>query len=314
MTSPLADFAAEVGSTGPVTCVGGRTQWSVGGRVDDSAREVTPPQGVVTHEPAEMVTRVRAGTNLAELQKVLAEGGQYVTLESDDPQRSTVGGVLSVGRGGVRRLGWGPPRDAVLEVTAVNARGELIRAGAPLVKNVTGFDLCRLLTGSLGTLAFIAEVVLRCRPKPEVESWWRSEGADPFALLSSLYRPMSVLWDGTTTWVGLEGYRVDIDDQARLVLGPTFDPVDGPPARPGAQRVSLSASALLRLKEDPPPGSWLAELGVGVLHCGGARPTWCLPAGPDHTARRLNETVKANFDPTGRLNPGRDWLAEAVGR
>ena len=78
----------------------------------------------------------------------------------------------------------------------MSSRGELIRAGAPLVKNVTGFDLCRLLVGSLGTLAVLAEVVLRCRPRPETEQWWVGEPEDPFALEASLHQPLSVLWDG----------------------------------------------------------------------------------------------------------------------
>ena len=73
---------------------------------------------------------------------------------------------LAVGHSGIRRLGWGPVRDTVLEVRYVSADGRLIKGGGPTVKNVSGYDLPRLFVGSLGTLGIIAEVVLRTRPVP----------------------------------------------------------------------------------------------------------------------------------------------------
>jgi glycolate oxidase FAD binding subunit len=301
----LQQFADEIGAVDPVTCVGGRTQWDVGGVAADDSRPVTAPSGLVAHEPAEMIARVRAGTVLSELQAQLRQQGQYVPLEADDPDRATIGGLIAVGRSGPRRLGWGPTRDSVLEVTSVSSRGELIRAGAPLVKNVTGFDLCRLLTGSLGTLAFVAEVVLRCQPVPECESWWRAEDVDPFHLASVLHRPLSILWDGRITWVALDGYRVDIDDQARSVLGPGFVEVEGPPRPPTARRLSLAPS---RLKDLAGTGTWLAQVGVGIVHGGPDALTDVTVAGPLPRVVALNRSVKAAFDPTGRMNPGRDPL------
>jgi NAD dependent epimerase/dehydratase family enzyme len=82
-----------------------------------------------------------------------------VPLDPVDPERATVGGVLAVGESGIRRLRYGPVRDTVLEVRFVNAAGKVVKAGGPVVKNVTGYDLCRLLVGSVGTLGFLAEVV-----------------------------------------------------------------------------------------------------------------------------------------------------------
>ena len=310
---PLDGFAAAVGPCGPVTCVGGRTQWEVGGPVDAHAREVSAPAGVVAHEPGEMIVRVRAGTTVAELAEATAVGGQFVALEADEPGRATVGGVLACGRSGLRRLGWGPLRDAVLEVTAVDSTGTLIRAGAPLVKNVTGFDLCRLMVGSVGTLGFLAEVVLRCRPRPEVERWWQAEDADPFALFAGLYRPLAVLWDGTRTWVGLAGYRADVEDQAAAVLDRRFTPVEGPPAPPGTARRSLAPAALRTVPAATGGnGRWLAEVGVGVVHCDGEAADR-LPT-PPVTAEvaDLHRRVKDRFDPEGRLNPGRSPLGSAA--
>lgn len=311
----LEDFAARVGpaAAGPVTCVGGRTQWSVGGELSAAAREVSAPSGVVAHEPGEMIVRVRAGTTLAELAAATSVGGQFVAVEADDEERATVGGVLACGRSGVRRLGRGPVRDSVLEVTAVTAGGDLIRAGAPLVKNVTGFDLCRLLVGSVGTLAFLAEVVLRCHPVPEAEAWWVSDrdGVDPFSLHASLYRPLSVLWDGRRVWVGLAGHRADVEGQARSVLpaAGTWTPVDGPPPRPGPARRSMPAGRLSTLPALVAEGTWMAEVGVGVVHCDPvAAASLPVPAAQPGVVE-LHRRIKARFDPEGRLNPGRSPLS-----
>jgi FAD/FMN-containing dehydrogenase len=310
----LQQFAADVGPAGPVRVVGGRTQWDVGGTGPPDVRELTAPAGVISHQPAEMIVRVRAGTTLEALRAAVHAGGQDVALDADDPTRATVGGILAVGRSGYRRLGLGPARDAVLEITAVSARGELIRSGAPLVKNVTGYDLCRLLVGSLGTLAFLGEVVLRCRPRVETEAWWVADDADPFALADALYRPLSILWDGHRTWVGLAGYQADVRGQAEAVLGPSFVQVDGPPAPPGTARQSRPPAALRALPgELGADGRWLAEIGVGVVHCppdAAAR----LPAPPAPSAPLvdLQRALKERFDPDGRLNPGRSPLAAAA--
>ncbi len=311
MKDPLALFAAEVGPVGPVTVVGGRTQWAVGGLPVEGVREIVAPAGVVAHEPAEMIVRVRAGTALQDLQDAVGEGGQFVPLEAGQPSHATVGGVLAVGRSGYRQLGLGPVRDSVLEMTAVSSRGDLIRSGAPLVKNVTGFDLCRLFVGSLGTLALTGEVVLRCRPRPEVEAWYLGEDADPFQLAAQLYRPMAVLWDGVCTWVGLAGYGVDVEEQARRVLGRRFRPAAGPPSRPGDLRRSLSPGDLrdLPARTDGATREWLAQVGVGVVHCApsaAARIGWKGPAGE---IVELHRAIKERFDPDGRLNPGRSVLA-----
>jgi len=330
MTSPLEAFAEEVGGVdaGPVTCRGGGTQWHLGGVASPTARHVVAPSGVVEHQPEEMIVRVGAATTVAELQDCTLAKSQLVALEADRPEEATVGGLLACGRTGLRRLGRGPLRDCVLEVIAVTSTGRLVRSGAPLVKNVTGFDLCRLLVGSYGSLAFIAEVVLRCVPKPQTERWFCSQGADPFEVRSRLYKPLSVLWDGDRTWVGLAGYEVDVADQAAEVLA-AFAEAPGPPPVPAGgtgTRLSLPTGDLRKLLQAPPGptlsgGGWLAEIGVGVLHCdpaasdalveGGFLPA--LGAAPPTAALgELHRRVKENFDPSGRLNPSRSPLADHV--
>jgi FAD/FMN-containing dehydrogenase len=312
VSAALETFAADVGKVGPVRVAGGRTQWEVGGAAPAGVREVLAPVGVVAHEPAEMVVRVGAGTTLEALRAALRGGGQDVALEADEPTRATVGGILAVGHSGYRRLGLGPVRDAVLEITAVTARGELVRSGAPLVKNVTGFDLCRLLVGSLGTLALLGEVVLRCRPSPEVESWWVAAGVDPFAVTAALYRPLAVLWDGSHTWVGLAGYQADVTGQAEAVLGSSFRPVPAPPVSPGPGRQSRPPGSLRSLPGEAGASGWLAEMGVGLVHYRAdvAARLAAAPA-PSPAVAGLHRALKERFDPEGRLNPGRAVLAAA---
>jgi FAD/FMN-containing dehydrogenase len=306
--------ADEVGDHDPVCAAGGRTQWQVGGLPAPGVREVTAPAGVVAHLPAEMIVRVRAATTVSSLSGTLAEAGQMVPLDPGQPQRATVGGVLAVGWSGLRRLRYGPVRDTVLEVRFVSSEGKLITAGGPVVKNVTGYDLCRLLVGSLGTLGLLAEVVLRCRPRPAAQQWYvATQGADPFDLYRRLFGPSAILWDGRSTWVLLEGHPADVGEQAAGVLGPAFTTSPGPPVVPSKGRLSLPPGELRRL--EGAPGHWLAEVGVGTVHLGesntedrGGGPAASAGAGrPAGAARttQLMAAVKARFDPAGRLNPGR---------
>ncbi|MBV8159558.1 MAG: FAD-binding protein [Acidimicrobiia bacterium] len=287
----LTAFADDVGSEGPVTVVGGRSRWDVGGAVDAAARQVRAPAGIAELEPAEMTVRCGAGTTVAALNAALAEHGQSVALSGTDAH-GTVGGALAVGHSGVRRLHQGPVRDVLLEARYVSAEGRLIKAGGPTVKNVSGFDLCRLLVGSLGTLGFLAEVVLRCRPRPAASRWFAGR-AEPFDLLHRLHRPSSILWDGTTTWLLLEGHPADVEAQAR-VAGLTE--TDGPPALPSGGRLSLRPSLLRTLT-----GTFIAEVGVGIVHTPGPPP----PVTLTPEVRELHRRVKEAFDPRGRLNPGR---------
>ncbi|HZA76611.1 MAG TPA: FAD-binding protein [Acidimicrobiales bacterium] len=311
MTHPVdavAAFAATVGpaEAGPVTVLGGRTQWNAGtagADIEVEAREVQAPAGIVALEAADMTVRVRAGTTVAELDAALAEAGQTVAMPPWTD--ATVGGVLAVGHSGLRQLGWGPVRDVLLEARVVSAEGRVVKAGGPTVKNVSGYDLCRLLVGSLGTLALIAEVVLRTRPRPPVERWLAGK-ADPSALAARLYRPAAILWDGTTTWVLLDGHPEDVAAQVRLT---GLEDVDGPPGLP-PHRWSLRPSELRGLTPgtEAATGRFVAEVGVGVVHAELPPPARAV----DPHVVGLHRRIKAVFDPTGRLNPARDPLATAM--
>ena len=295
LSAEVVGFAAAVGPEGPVAVRGGGTRWSVGGRARAGTRIIEAPRGIVSFEPAEMTVRVLAGTSVAELQTALAEAGQCVNVAG--LEGSTVGGALAVGWSAVRRLGWGPLRDSVLQVRYVSAEGLVITAGGPTVKNVTGFDLCRLLVGSLGTLGLIAEVIFRTRPMPVEERWFVGP-ADPFAVRDALYRPAAVLWNGLTTWVLLSGYPVDVASEAGVAATFGLLETDGPPLLP-AQRHSVSPGSLPQVELE---GEFVAEIGVGTVHRHIAPQR--VPMARE--VAELHDRIKATFDPSGRLNPGRD--------
>jgi glycolate oxidase FAD binding subunit len=283
----LSEFASAVGSSGPVSIVGLGTR---GGHVP-GCRVVAAPSGIVDYNPAEMTMRCGAGTSMDEVFDALRAAGQTVALAPG----GTVGGVLATAASDIRRLGRGPARDALLQARIVTADGLVAKAGGPTVKNVSGFDLCRLLVGSHGALGFFGDVILRTRPAPAVSRWFAGS-ADPDVVRARLYRPAAVLWDGRTTWICLEGHPADVADQAALTGLPE---VDAPPTLP-PYAWSVAMPDLRRVMTDMTAPA-VAEFGVGVIHASMPQPARSVnPAVFD-----LHRSLAATFDPTGRLNPGR---------
>ena len=165
----LAGAVREAASAGSaIVAWGGGTRIGVGDppvgyRI---ALELGALCGVLAHEPGDLVVTVRAGTTLAALAEALAPTGQRWPVEIGDPERATVGGVLSGAAFGPSRLTAFHPRDWVIGVTAVLGDGTIAKAGGRVVKNVSGYDLTRLYSGSHGTLAIIAEAALKLTAVP----------------------------------------------------------------------------------------------------------------------------------------------------
>ena len=292
----LEAFAAEVGAEGTVAVEGSRTRWDLGGPVAANTRLVNAPTGIVDYVPDEMTVTVRCGTTVEELHAALAEQGQRTGL----PERGgTVGGALAVGENSLHVLGRGRVREAALQVRYVSDDAKVITGGGPTVKNVTGFDLPRLFVGSLGTLGLLAEVILRTNPIPACTRWVRSASIDPFAVQSIVLRPSAILWDGSSTWIELEDHLPAVEaEQARLSAVADIEIVDGPPELP-PHRWSLAPNALRTPSFGD--GPWLASIGVGSAWASTPQPAKPLDPG----VAALSARVKSQFDPAGRLNPGR---------
>lgn len=293
-------FAAEIGATDPVSVGGGRTAWGIGGDVDPEARVLPAPHGIVAVDVAEMTVRVRAGTTVAELDTALGDEGQEVALGGRTG--GTVGGALAVGWSDLRRPRVGPSRDLLLEADVVDAAGRLVRCGGPTVKNVTGYDLCRLLVGALGTLALVGEVLLRTRPRPP-SSRWTGGDIDPDAIRTTTLRPACHLWDGTSRWILHEGHPSDVGDAVTTLERHGGHSIDGPPVLP-RHRWSIDPAKVPDLVDDG-HGDFIAEVGVGTVHRTVSQPFRPAPAAVRDLHRRLADL----FDPDDRLNPGRDPLA-----
>jgi glycolate oxidase FAD binding subunit len=172
----LAYLVAEAADTRtPLEIMGHGTKREVGRPVHAGAVVSTENlSGITLYEPTELVLAAQAGTPLAQIEQVLAENDQLLPFEPLDlgalfgftPDQPTFGGAIATNLSGSRRILSGAARDHVLGVKAVNGRGEAIKAGGRVMKNVTGYDVGRALAGSWGTLAILTEIAVKVLPAP----------------------------------------------------------------------------------------------------------------------------------------------------
>jgi len=173
-------------------------------------------QGIVAYEPSELVIRARAGTPLAEVEAALAERGQHLAFEpprfafgtdaAQGPGTSlaTLGGVVASGLSGPGRVSSGAVRDHVLGCTLMNGRADVMRFGGAVMKNVAGFDLSRLMAGSMGTLGLLLDVTLKVMPQPVVSATMRFEMPQAEALAQvNQWAAQPLPLDASAWWDGL---------------------------------------------------------------------------------------------------------------
>jgi len=161
----------EVAGRGTKRAIGRAAQW-------DATLDLSGLSGVTLYEPEELVLSAKAGTPLAEIAALVANSKQELAFEPMDygpvlgvpPGGATIGGVIAANLSGPRRIKAGAARDHFLGVSAVSGRGEGFKSGGRVVKNVTGYDLCKLLAGSWGTLAAMTEITIKVLPRAETEA------------------------------------------------------------------------------------------------------------------------------------------------
>jgi glycolate oxidase FAD binding subunit len=165
----------------------------------DVALDLSRLNRVVDYQPADLTVTAEAGITLETLRQELARGDKYVPLEAPLPHRATVGGVLATGHSGPMRYFYGLPRDWLIGISVVGTDGVETKAGGRVVKNVTGYDLNKLYTGSLGTLSVTVEATFKLAPIPD--SWAGVTAAFPSlsaavaasrALVSEVYAPLGL--------------------------------------------------------------------------------------------------------------------------
>ena len=164
----------------------------------DLTLDLSALAGVTLYEPEELVLSAKAGTPLAEIEALVASRGQQLAFEPMDygpilggsAGRGTIGGVLAANLSGPRRVKAGAARDHFLGFSAVSGRGETFKSGGRVVKNVTGYDLCKLIAGSWGTLAAMTEVTIKTLPAPETEATVLVRGLDPAKAVEAMTAAM----------------------------------------------------------------------------------------------------------------------------
>ncbi|MBL8328859.1 MAG: glycolate oxidase subunit GlcE [Rubrivivax sp.] len=209
-----------------------------GNRPTGEPLDVTPLRGISSYEPSELVVTVRAGTPLAELEAALAEQGQCLPFEpprlalptAPATRGGTVGGMVAAGLAGPARAAVGGVRDYVLGATMLNGRAELLSFGGQVMKNVAGYDVSRLLAGSLGILGVLCEVSLKVLPRPVASTTLRFE-TDQAAAIEQLQRlggqplPLnaSAWWEGMLV-LRLSGAAAAVESAARQLGGELIAP------------------------------------------------------------------------------------------
>jgi glycolate oxidase FAD binding subunit len=210
----------------PLRIVGGDSKRFYGRPVDGEPLEVAGHRGIVRYDPAELVLTARCGTPLAEVDALLAQHGQRLPFEPPSfGAGATLGGTIAAGLAGPSRAARGPARDYVLGVRLLAGDGRLLRFGGEVMKNVAGFDVARLIAGSLGILGVLLEVSLKVLPLPAGTLTLRQslEARAAVDHLSALARrgvPLSgTFWSEGELLVRIEGAAAGFDEIAAQVGG-----------------------------------------------------------------------------------------------
>ena len=343
MEAPLARLrdrivAANASKT-PLRIRGAGTKDFYGESFDGDLLETREHRGIVSYEPTELVITARCGTPLSEIDAVLESRGQFLPFEAprcgSDP---TIGGVVACGLSGPRRASAGAVRDFVLGTHLINANGDELKFGGQVMKNVAGFDVSRLLCGSLGILGLISEISLKVLPKPRAEMTLRFqmsaiESLEKFNAWRAMPLPVAATaWSDGVAHVRLAGAASAISTARALLGGETVGDDEIWRSLRDQTHPAFSASRLWRLSLPttaafPLPGvtliewsgaqRWLASdapasavrdaaAGVGgtaTLWRGERDTTMFHPLKPANLA--LHRKLKHAFDPNGIFNRGR---------
>ncbi len=321
---------------------GGSKDW-YGQRLEGEILDTRGYSGVVDYEPTELVITARCGTPLAEIEAVLAERNQMLAFEPPHfGAGATLGGAIAAGLAGPRRASSGGVRDFVLGAKLLDGKGDVLAFGGQVMKNVAGYDVSRMLAGSLGTLGLLLEVSVKVLPRPFAETTLRLEmpeidairrlnewGGQPLPISGSC-------WHEGVLWLRLSGAQAAVDAAVRLIGGEAVPDAGSFWEALREQRLPFfgGEDALWRLSVPSTTGAIVLG-GAQLIEWGGAQ-RWLrsglgaatirrtvsavgghatLFRGGDKSAgvfqplappvARIHERLKASFDPAHIFNPGR---------
>lgn len=327
----------------PIEIRGGGTKAFLGRTPQGQLLDVSAHSGITTYETKELVITARAGTSLSEIESTLNEQGQILGFEPPHfGESATLGGTIACGLSGPRRPFTGSARDFVLGVRLINGKGEELRFGGEVIKNVAGYDLSRLTTGAMGALGLMLDISLRVLPKAECEMTLTQtipmlEALDQMVTLRRTSNPISgaaydngqlhlrltgaestvthyaqkLGWDNLSSdaqfWHQLNEQKLAffINDQPLWKLSlPATVPM---PKLAGKWLIDWAGGLRWLISDEAPETIFsAAESLSGYAHCyrRGDRDNVCYP--PLNTIlHRFHSQLKRAFDPHQLLNPGR---------
>ncbi|GAA2098437.1 FAD-binding oxidoreductase [Actinomadura alba] len=306
--SELMRVAAEHGLAVVARGAGTRMDWGAPPRRCDLLVDTRGLDRVIEHAAGDLVVKVEAGLPLHRLSETLEASGQRLAL--DLPlEGSTVGGTLATAAAGPLRLRYGTPRDLLIGVTVIRADGAVARAGGKVVKNVAGYDLGKLVTGSYGTLGLIVEAAFRLHPLPRGRAFVTARTAGATAagevvrgVLHSAIVPSAIEVDApadgpVTVGVLVEGSPSGVTaraDAAAALLGPGAEVGEAVPSWWGR---GLAGEILIELRVKPTDLPRVLDIAAGAEARGSAGSgAWQIALPADAGARRVAEVLEAARD------------------
>jgi len=309
--------AAAAAERTPLEIVGAATKRGIGRPVAAGHRlSLAGLRGITLYEAEELVLTARAGTTLAEIELSLAQKGQQLAFEPPDwghllgttSGAQTIGGVIACNLAGPRRLTAGAARDHLLGFHAVSGRGELFKAGGRVVKNVTGFDLSKLMAGSFGTLAVMMEVTLKVLPRPEAAATLLLLGQEAPTAAGSMAAALGSANDvSAAAWLpAAVAGRLGVGDGA-AVTALRFEGLEESVAHRLSALTALIPAASARLDGPASDAFWRAVGNAEPLAADPTRDVWRVSVAPLEGARLVSvlPEAEAYMDWAGGLV----WLA-----
>ncbi|WP_124949136.1 glycolate oxidase subunit GlcE [Sulfuriferula thiophila] len=327
----------------PLNIVGGNSKAFYGRQISGSRLDMSGHRGIISYEPTELVLTARAGTPLVEIEQALATQGQMLAFEPPHwGPGATLGGTVACNLSGPRRPYAGSARDFVLGCRVINGKGELLKFGAEVMKNVAGYDAARLMTGALGTLGVLLDISLKVLPAPQQDltliqsctlaealnrmnrlaaqplplsaSAWvdghlylRFSGADSAVAAVKAREAGDVLADAAAFWHSLRELNLPFFAGTEKLWRIALPQTAAQPELPGDWLVEWGGAQrwLRSTAAEDDVRTQVAGLGghAALIHGGDRAGTVFQPLPAG--LWQLHQRLKLAFDPAGILNPGR---------
>jgi glycolate oxidase FAD binding subunit len=287
--------------------IGRAAQW-------DLSLDLSDLRGVTLYEPEELVLSAKAGTPIAEIETLVAASGQELAFEPMDygpifggaTGRGTLGGALAANLSGPRRIKAGAARDHFLGFTAISGRGEIFKSGGRVVKNVTGYDLCKVLAGSYGTLAAMIDMTVKVLPRAETEQTLLVLGLDD----ASAARAMSIAMGSSNDVSGAAHFPAPLAAIMQAEAGTAVTALRLEGVAPSVEHRMRALESLLKrfgaiaeLKEDASRKLWKSTRDV-MPFASDDRALWRISAAPmraHEIAKAIGEACECFYDWAGGL-------------